>query len=193
MGLWLLLPVLVPLDMLVNLYLVARHSRHVNRPHLFRSILPPMGVGVLMGIIAFQYIEGDLLKTLFGLLVILLSTRELYRLLRKRHDPIALSKLAAKTCIVSAGIVHGIYASGGPLLIYAVSRLNLSKSEFRSTLAAVWLIFTELHCPGGTSGDFMINIIKLKPCINFIHNCTVMTVIGFTAIARDFVNQNMSL
>ena len=83
-----LLPVLVPLDMLVNLYLVTRHYRHISRPHLFRSILPAMGFGLLAGIIAFQYIEGDLLKKLFGLLVILLSMRELYRQLRNRHDQI---------------------------------------------------------------------------------------------------------
>jgi uncharacterized membrane protein YfcA len=137
-----LLPVLVPLDMVVNLYLVTRHYRHINRPYLFRSILPAMGFGVLAGIIVFQYIEGDLLKQLFGLLVILLSMRELYRLLRNRHDQLALSNTAAQTCIVAAGIVHGIYASGGPLLVYAVSRLNLSKSVFRSTLGAVWLIFS---------------------------------------------------
>ena len=168
-----LLPVLVPLDMLINLYLVARHSRHVNRPHLFRSILPAMGVGVLMGIIAFQYIEGDLLKTLFGLLVILLSTRELYRLLRKRHDPIALSNLTAKTCIVSAGIVHGIYASGGPLLIYAVSRLNLSKSEFRSTLAAVWLIFTVI-----LSASYLITGKFTAHSIRFILILLPMILIG---------------
>jgi uncharacterized membrane protein YfcA len=137
-----LLPVLVPLDMVVNLYLVTRHYRHISRPHLFRSILPAMGFGVLAGIIAFQYIEGDLLKKLFGILVILLSLRELYRHLRNRQDQIPLSNLTAKACVVSAGIVHGIYASGGPLLIYTVSRLNLSKSVFRSTLAAVWLIFS---------------------------------------------------
>ena len=137
-----LLPVLVPLDMLINLYLVTRHYRHISRPHLFRSILPAMGFGVLAGIIAFQYIEGDLLKKLFGLLVILLSMRELYRHLRNRQDQTPLSNLVAKTYVVSAGIVHGIYASGGPLLIYTVSRLNLSKSVFRSTLAAVWLIFS---------------------------------------------------
>ena len=137
-----LLPVLVPLDMFTTLYLVTRHYRHISRPHLFRSILPAMGIGVLVGIIAFQYIEGNLLKKLFGVLVILLSTRELYRLLRNRHDQLALSNTAAKACIVAAGIVHGIYASGGPLLIYAVSRLNLSKSVFRSTLGAVWLIFS---------------------------------------------------
>jgi len=137
-----LLPVMVALDMVVNLYLVTRHYRHISRPYLFRSILPAMGFGVLAGIIVFQYIEGDLLKKLFGLLVILLSMRELYRLLRNRHDQLALSNTAAQTCIVAAGIVHGIYASGGPLLIYAVSRLNLSKSVFRSTLAAVWFIFS---------------------------------------------------
>jgi uncharacterized membrane protein YfcA len=44
-----LLPVLVPLDMLVNLYLVTRHYGHINRPLLFRSILLPMGIGVLAG------------------------------------------------------------------------------------------------------------------------------------------------
>jgi uncharacterized membrane protein YfcA len=137
-----LLPVLVALDMVVNLYLVTRHYRHISRPHLFRSILPAMGFGLLAGIILFQYIEGDLLKKIFGSLVIVLSMRELYRLSRKRPDQFALSNLAAKACIVAAGIVHGIYASGGPLLIYAVSRLNLSKSVFRSTLGAVWLIFS---------------------------------------------------
>ena len=41
----------------------------------------------------------------------------------------------------SAGIVHGIYASGGPLIVYPVSRIITNKSVFRSTLIAVWLFF----------------------------------------------------
>jgi hypothetical protein len=44
-----LLPVLVPLDMIVNRYIVARHYRRISRPHLFRSILPAMGIGVAAG------------------------------------------------------------------------------------------------------------------------------------------------
>lgn len=137
-----LLPVLVPLDMIINLYIVTRHYGHISRPHLFRSILPAMGIGVLAGIIAFQYVEGDLLKKIFGVLVILLSIRELFRLWRNGQKKIALSNFKATTAIVAAGIVHGIYASGGPLLIYAVSRLDLPKSIFRSTLSAVWLTFS---------------------------------------------------
>ena len=60
-----LLPVLVPLDMIVNLYIVARHYRHISRPHLFRSILPAMGIGMTAGIIAYHHIEGNLLKKFF--------------------------------------------------------------------------------------------------------------------------------
>jgi hypothetical protein len=62
--------------------------------------------------------------------------------LRNRPEKIALSNLKATGFVVAAGVVHGIYASGGPLLIYAVSKLNFSKSVFRSTLGAVWLIFS---------------------------------------------------
>ncbi len=137
-----LLPVLVPLDMIVNLYIVARHYRHISRPHLFRSIMPARGIGVAARIAAVQYIEGRLLKKLFGVLVILLSIRELFRLWQNRQNTVALSDLKATGFVFAAGIVHGIYASGGPLLIYAVSKLDLSKAAFRSTLSAVWFIFS---------------------------------------------------
>ena len=167
-----LLPVLVPLDMLVNLYLVVRHQGHINRPLLFRSILPAMGIGVLAGILVFHFIQAVTLKKIFGLLVILLSTRELYRLLRKGLDQKTLSRLGSTVYITLAGLVHGIYASGGPLLIYAVSKLNPPKSVFRSTLAAVWLIFsvilTASYVIAGTfSGDSLRFIAMLLPVIIF--------------------------
>jgi uncharacterized membrane protein YfcA len=156
-----LLPVLVPLDMVVNLYLVTRHHRLVNRPLLFRSILPVMGIGVLAGIIAFQFVQGILLKRIFGLLVVLLSGRELYRLLRNRLGHRTLSNLQSTAYILSAGVVHGIYASGGPLLIYAVSKSNLAKSAFRSTLGAVWLIFSIILTSAYfISGKFTLNSFK---------------------------------
>ena len=165
-----LLPVLVPLDMVVNLYLVIRHHRIINRPLLFRSILPVMGIGVLAGIIAFQFVQGVLLKGTFGVLVVLLSMRELYRLLRNRLEQKALSNLQSTAYILSAGIVHGIYASGGPLLIYAVSKSNLTKSAFRSTLGAVWLIFSIIltsayFVAGKFTADSLKFIIVLLPVI----------------------------
>ena len=37
-----------------------------------------------------------------------------------------------------AGITHGLFASGGPLLVYALAGVNLDKARFRATLVVVW-------------------------------------------------------
>jgi len=156
-----LLPVLVPLDMLVNLYIVARHHRQIKKTLLFRKILPAMGVGLVMGIIVFHLIQGTLLNKMFGFLVIILSVRELFRLLRNKIDHNVFSNMKSLSYIITAGLIHGIYASGGPMLIYALSKLNLPKAVFRSTLAAVWLIFSAILTVSYIiSGIFTIGSLK---------------------------------
>ena len=42
--------------------------------------------------------------------------------------------------LLSAGVIHGIYASGGPMLVYAIGREGLTKKVFRSTLSMVWIV-----------------------------------------------------
>lgn len=42
--------------------------------------------------------------------------------------------------LLGAGVVHGIYASGGPMLVYAIGREGLTKKVFRSTLSVVWIL-----------------------------------------------------
>jgi hypothetical protein len=137
-----LLPVLVPLDLLVNLFIVTRHHRFIQQSLMFRKILPAMGFGLILGIVIFHLFQGSILKKLFGLLVILLAGRELLRLFRHEIRHNIFSDLTSSIYIVGAGLIHGMYASGGPLLIYTLGKLNLTKSAFRSTLGAVWLIFS---------------------------------------------------
>ena len=40
----------------------------------------------------------------------------------------------------AAGVVHGIFATGGPLLVYALNAQSLDKATFRSTLTVVWMV-----------------------------------------------------
>jgi uncharacterized protein len=40
----------------------------------------------------------------------------------------------------SAGVTHGLFASGGPLLVYALAGTTLDKARFRATLIAVWFL-----------------------------------------------------
>jgi uncharacterized membrane protein YfcA len=135
-----LLPTVVPVDLLVNIYIVGKYRKDVDRELLFRRILPLMGVGLLIGIGIFQFVHGELLKKTFGLLVTLLCGRELYGLLRSSGAAEALSRLKYGVSVLAAGITQGLFASGGPLVVYAVSRLGLQKGSFRSTLSALWLI-----------------------------------------------------
>ena len=135
-----LLPVLVALDLIVNLYIVVRHRHHIHRELLVQKIMPAMAIGIAAGILVFQFFHGAMLEKIFGMLVIFLSIRELYRLSSRTREHVPFSNLQSALYITAAGFIHGIYASGGPLLIYAVGKQNIAKAIFRSTLAAVWLI-----------------------------------------------------
>ena len=97
-----------------------------------------LSAGLLIGIGIFNYIQGDTLKRLLGVMIVVLSARELINMFAKRKNSAPLSRSKSTAYVLSAGIVHGIYATGGPLLVYALNRLNMSKSIFRSTLAAIW-------------------------------------------------------
>ena len=100
-----LLPVLVSLDLLVNLYIVTRHHQHINQSLLYRTIIPNMGIGLLAGLVAFYYIQGDILEKIFGFLVIGLSIRELYRLFRKKQDQGVLSNLNSAVYITQDSMI----------------------------------------------------------------------------------------
>ncbi len=135
-----MLPVLVPLTVISNLYILLRHFRQIEFAILFRQILPYMGAGLAIGMFVFHRIHGDLLVRIFGILVVALSLRELILLLRSDREPPAGGRLKTVFYVFAAGLVHGVYASGSPLLIYVFSKFNLHRSAFRSTLSVVWLI-----------------------------------------------------
>ncbi len=136
-----MLPVLLPLTLIANLYIFIRHHKYINAPVLLRRILPFMGTGLMIGLALFNMLHGELLRTLFGLMVILVAMRELINLTHISHQDEVLLPVWISTCyLFVAGMVHGIYASGGPLLVYVANKMQLQKSEFRSTLSIVWLI-----------------------------------------------------
>jgi len=135
-----MLPVLLPLTLIANLYIFIRHHRYIDTRVLLKHILPFMGTGLAIGFALFNLLHGELLRTLFGILVTLLSIRELISLVAGGHQNGAvLPGWISTVYIFVAGVIHGIYASGGPLVVYAVNKMQLQKSVFRSTLSAVWL------------------------------------------------------
>ncbi len=135
-----LLPILIALNLPQCAYMVAKHRAHVDRELLLKGILPWMGLGLLAGIGVSGMIQGTLMKKLLGGLVAASAVWELARLLGGKEHQAPLPAPQFRAWLTAAGVVHGVYASGGPLLTYALSRLKRDKAVFRSTLMSVWLL-----------------------------------------------------
>lgn len=136
----LLLPAFVPINVLLSSYLVSRYWKSVDWKLLLRRVIPLMGVGLPLGMWAFTIGEDRLLKIVFGVFVVILSGIELVRLFRKQGETKPLGTAVRSILLLLGGVVHGMFATGGPMAVYVTGREIEDKTSFRSTLAALWLL-----------------------------------------------------
>jgi uncharacterized membrane protein YfcA len=135
-----LLPVFVPLGLFVSAWIGLRGRAHVARRLLFSRILPWMGLGLALGLAVFERASNEALRRAFGAFVVALAALELWRLLRERSAARELPRPAASAALLGAGVMHGMFSTGGPLLVWALGRSVPEKRAFRATLAWVWLV-----------------------------------------------------
>lgn len=132
-----LLPVLVPLNVLMSGFLTWRNRQHIDRALLLKVILPLMLGGTLLGYLLQNGLADNLLKLLLGLLIVWFACRESWRLWRgtsvQPH-----SRWLNRVLTLGAGISHGLFASGGPLLVYAMAGTTLDKQRLRASMLCVW-------------------------------------------------------
>ncbi|HET6415606.1 MAG TPA: sulfite exporter TauE/SafE family protein [Polyangiales bacterium] len=140
MGIEEVIRLMVPLSFLQTGYIAIRHRDGIDWSLLLKRILPLMAVGMSLAFLLLTRVGGPWLGLAFGFIVLGLSGRDLY-LLRAAGTAVAkpVARAASVAAILSAGVIHGIYASGGPMLVYAVGREGLSKKAFRSTISMVWI------------------------------------------------------
>ena len=136
-----LVPVAVPFSIFISFYISIRYYGLIDKRLLLKQVFPLMVAGICIGLVLYPLIKGDLLKRIFGLIVTAYAARELYFSLRPtalklRH----LSRFERVLWLILAGITHSIYATGGPMLVYVVGRIGLTKSVFRATLCTVWAV-----------------------------------------------------
>jgi uncharacterized membrane protein YfcA len=134
------LPVFVPLGLVVSSWLALRGRAHVDRRLLFARILPWMGLGLACGLVIFERASHEALRRAFGAFVVALAGLELSRIARARENEPAIPPSATRAALLGAGVMHGMFSTGGPLLVWALGRSRLEKRAFRATLACVWLV-----------------------------------------------------
>ncbi len=138
---------------IVSLGIAIRNYKNVNIKEVLKiSFL--MMIGIVGGLYLFSLLPVRNLLFTYGILIIVVAIRGLFN--KKEAN---LSSWMLVTIVISAGIIHGMFLSGGSLLVlYAVSVLK-EKSIIRATLAPVWIILNSIILIRDiTTGDFTCEV-----------------------------------
>jgi len=120
-------------------WIVARGFRYIRWDLLLTRILPFCALGLPLGVWCFRSLGGESLKLVLGAFVVLVSSMEIYRLFRKGSEAERLPPAVGMGLLGGGGFFHGLFASGGPMVVYYASREIQEKSSFRATLSVLWL------------------------------------------------------
>jgi len=129
-----LVPAFVPLDFAVSLVLAMRGSRQIAWRLLVREVSPPVAIGAAFGLALGAVAAAAWLPIAFGILVVVLAALELARV---RVTPI---RRGERAVLALGGLAHGLFGTGGPLVVYVVRRRLHDRGAFRATLAVLWLV-----------------------------------------------------
>jgi len=142
-----LLGLLIPVNLVLSVWLFTRGRRFVDFHFLLKRMIPPMGLGVLLGTLSANYFSGLHLKIAFGILVVVLSVWQLIALKKSNASQTPLPNFIRLSALFIAGIIHGIFGTGGPLAVFVSARELADKSAFRANLSALWILLNVMLLP----------------------------------------------
>lgn len=129
-----LLPAFVVLNLVLSGSIAVRGTDAIAWRFLVRDIAPPVALGAVVGIALFRFAQASGLAIAFGGFVVGLAVLQLVRPAEK-----PLPQIARIALLVLGGVAHGMFGTGGPMIVYVARRELPDKRAFRATLAILWL------------------------------------------------------
>lgn len=145
-------PVLNTLGLFSGAYVLAEKGSKVVWGEV-RRIVAVMAVGIVAGFFIRDVFSGreQLLYRLLGVFVVALALQGAWKLWCGRGDgdgeaePVPERPGAGSIALLAAaGVVHGIFVCGGPLLIGYLTKRVREKESFRATISTVWIFLNGL-------------------------------------------------
>ncbi len=131
-------PLLTLLGMLLAWVVCASMYTHIHK-RIFFVILGVMGAGLPIGIFLYSYLNKDVLLVIVGIFTLFVSVKGLIDTSFSTKE-MYLPHWVLYMALFFAGIVHGAFSTGGPLLIIYSSQMIKDKTKFRATQVAIWSI-----------------------------------------------------
>jgi uncharacterized protein len=144
LGTWILpvtalLPAYVPVNIALSASIAWRDRDAIDRGLLRRRVLPFAGAGLLLGLALYRYAARPELQKAFGVMVVLMGLNELRKALRPPAT-VVLGRARGNALLAAGGVVHGVFGTGGVLIVAMLAGEGLGKRQLRATLAALWLL-----------------------------------------------------
>lgn len=170
-----LLPAFVPINLAMSAWLAFSGREAISWRVLVRTIALPVAIGAAAGLALFHVPAKTVLAAVFGGFVALLA---IVQLVRPAASP--LPRVWQRVFLVFGGVAHGLFGTGGPMIVYVTRRELADKRAFRATLAVLW---------------FALNIALL---VNFLalglygrHTVEIGGVVGLALIPGLWIGQRI--
>lgn len=138
MGMGVTKPVMTFVAWITGVIVVVQEYKHINTRELMKMV-GVMLAGVLGGIWLTGRLQLNFLLILYGIVVAGIGIKRLF--FKQKKEP---SPLVQNTALAVAGIMQGLFVSGGSFLaVYSVAKIK-EKQEFRATVNAVWAIINTI-------------------------------------------------
>ena len=125
--------VLNVMALLSGLLIAISGYKRINKKELLK-ICVFMLIGMAVGILLCKVISLNSLLIIYGIIIIVIAGKNLF--FHKEH------KLPQAFLI--AIIIHGMFVSGGALLVVYATQVLKDKEEFRATVALVWIVLNSI-------------------------------------------------
>lgn len=146
-------PCLNVLGIVASIGVVGTNFKSINYKELIK-IVAIMLVGMLCGFFLNNHLSLDehMLYKILGAIVIGFMLMGCYTTFVKNKKEnstkskknIGIFAVISYLILIAAGLVHGMFVCGGPLLIIYASEHLKDKNEFRATLSAVWILLNSI-------------------------------------------------
>lgn len=162
--------------LVVSSTIAVKTYKEVDRRELIKITIL-MTLGMVVGLYLFSVLPVKLLSVWYGVLIIAVAINGLIS--KKRLE---LPNGILILIVLAAGVIHGLFLSGGALLVVYVTAVIKKKGIIRATLAPVWLMLNSIIliqdiCFGRITPHIMhLTVMSIIPVLlalvlgNYLHN-----------------------
>lgn len=129
--------ILSVLAWILALYFVVTKFRQINLKQ-FLVIVGIAGVGLPLGMLVFKKVDAFWLKKILGVFIIISASVQLVRILYTKLNVKTAAGFIHYLYLFLGGVIHGAFATGGPLIVMYSEKKIKNKGSFRATMCLLW-------------------------------------------------------